>query len=181
MSQDDIDLSSIDWSKLTSLLLSGASYALTVANNWSISHPYRSAGALLYISSNPNILLTPLRLTGKTTLYICLLPLRVVIWPFKVLGRFILYILGFRRRGVDRDSFASYYQSNQYGGYVPRDSAFTRFQSYGATSDDEVESTPELAVSWLSGTGAVFVLGRTITVLVLTEINIQPPSTSSFI
>ncbi|OAX42069.1 hypothetical protein K503DRAFT_863390 [Rhizopogon vinicolor AM-OR11-026] len=157
MSQDDI---TIDWSKLTGLILSGVSHAVTVANNWSISHPYLSAGALLCISSNPKILLTPLRLTGKTTLYICLLPLRVVIWPFKVLGRFILYILGFRRRGVDRDSFASYYQSNHYGGYVPRDSAFAHFQSYGATSDDEVESIPELAVSWLSGIGAVFVLGR---------------------
>ncbi|OAX42066.1 hypothetical protein K503DRAFT_767140 [Rhizopogon vinicolor AM-OR11-026] len=118
MSQDDIDLPSIDWSGLTGFILSGASHALM-------------------------ILLTPLRLTGKTTLYICPLPLRVIIWPFKVLGRFILYILGFRRRGVDRGTRLMFHH---YGGYVPRDSAFTHFQSYGATSDGEAESAPQLAV-----------------------------------
>jgi hypothetical protein len=40
---------------------------------------------------------------------------------------------------------------------------FAEFQSYGATSDDDEkngESTSALAVSWLSGVGAVFVLGR---------------------
>ncbi|KAJ8595397.1 hypothetical protein M405DRAFT_363568 [Rhizopogon salebrosus TDB-379] len=139
------DLPDIDWSKLSGSILSGASYALTVANDWSNSNPYLAAGALLCISAKPNILLTPLRWTGKTTL-------------------FILYILGFRRRGVERDSFASRYQSQCYGGYVPRDSMFAEFQSYGATSDDnekDGESTPALAISWLSGIGAVFVLGRT--------------------
>jgi len=64
------------------------------------------------------------------------------------------------------DSFASRYQSRRYGGYVPRDSMFAEFQSSGATSDvddddDGAESTHVLAVSWLSGIGAVFVLGRT--------------------
>jgi hypothetical protein len=61
------------------------------------------------------------------------------------------------------DSFASRYQSRRYGGYVPRDSMFAEFQSSGATSDDDDgdDSTPVLAVSWLSGIGAVFVLGRT--------------------
>jgi len=110
-----------------------------------------------------------------------------------------LYIFGFRGDGVAKgisqlinykclvtlnanmtDSLASQYQSNVYGGYVPRDSTFSRFQSYGATdyyddlealrlanADDdenkdlEVGSIIAVGVSWLSAIGAVIVLGRT--------------------
>ncbi|KAG2054931.1 hypothetical protein BDR06DRAFT_365350 [Suillus hirtellus] len=155
-------------------------YALTKVNtSWSTRHPYVAAGALILISANPELLLTPLRLAG----------------------RFTLYIFGFRRQGVAKgtsysfnyrclmtlntnmtDSLASQYQSHLYGGYVPRDSTFARFQSYGAADnyDDDMEEALRLAsveehenrdkpkkesilgvgVSWLSGIGAVFVLGR---------------------
>ncbi|KAG1720272.1 uncharacterized protein EDB91DRAFT_1178294, partial [Suillus paluster] len=167
MSQQDEDLLDIDWLKLRDTIL--ASCAVTEINNWSINHPYIAAGALLCISGNPELLLTPLRLTGKTARYICLLPFRLFFWPFKMLGRLILYIFGFRRGGVAKDSFASRYQSRRYGGYVPRDSGFAKFQSHGATEYDEDEggSTLAVAVSWLSGAGAVFVLGQGMGVVVL--------------
>lgn len=170
-----------------------------ITHSPAIKHPYVAAGALICISANPDILLTPLRLTGRTTLYICLLPLRLILWPFKLLGKFILYIFGFRRHGVAKgmfwsinhrrlmtlnatitDSLASQYQSHHYGGYVPRDSTFARFQSYGAAdyyddmealrsangddygiNDSEAGSTLAIGVSWLSAIGGVFVLGRT--------------------
>ncbi|KAG2141475.1 hypothetical protein BD769DRAFT_1426484 [Suillus cothurnatus] len=164
-----------------------------------IRHPYVAAGALICVSTSPDLLLTPLRLTGRTTLYFCLLPFRLILWPLKLLGRFALYIFGFRGDGVAKgisqpinykclvtlnanmaDSLASQYQSNVYGGYVPRDSTFSRFQSYGTTDyyddlevlrlanadDDEnkdlgVGSIIAVGVSWLSAIGAVIVLGRT--------------------
>ncbi|KAG2030916.1 hypothetical protein BDR03DRAFT_156008 [Suillus americanus] len=152
-----------------------------------IRHPFVAAGALICIYANPDILLTPLRLTGRTSL-----------WPFKLSWRFALYIFGFRGHGVAKDSLASRYQSHRYGGYVPRDSTFARFQSYGATEhydisearrfaddnpeamrlvlddlealrsahaddenrDFELRSMLADGVSWLSAIGALFVLGR---------------------
>lgn len=105
-------------SKLRGAIVSGASnpqgttmiscayYTLTTANKWgklfatghdilmgashfpAIRHPYVATGAFLCISANPELLLTPLQLA----VYICLL-------PFKALGRFMMYVLGFRRRG----------------------------------------------------------------------------------
>ncbi|KAG1719810.1 hypothetical protein EDB19DRAFT_1781170 [Suillus lakei] len=180
MSQQALDVPNIDWPKLRDTILASSIYALTGVNNWSIRHPYVAAGALICISANPDILLTPLRLTGRTACYIGLLPLRLILWPFKLLGRFILYIFGFRKQGVAKDSLASQYQSHLYGGYVPRDSTFARFQSYGtadyyddieealvsANADDyenrglDAGSAVAVAVSWLSAIGAVFVLGR---------------------
>ncbi|KAG2064497.1 hypothetical protein BDR04DRAFT_1235072 [Suillus decipiens] len=183
MSQEALlpDLPNVDWSKLWDAILTSLIHALTEVNNWSIRHPYVAAGALICISANPDVLLTPLRLAGRTTLYICLLPLRLILWPLKLFGRFTLYILGFRRCGVARDSLASQYQSHIYGGYVPQDSTFARFQSYGAADyyDDmealrlanaEYENINQQAaskravgpgVSWLSAIGAVLVLSRT--------------------
>ncbi|KAG1845016.1 hypothetical protein C8R48DRAFT_734951 [Suillus tomentosus] len=136
MSQQDLDLPDIEWPELWNTMHASSLYALTKANtSWSTRHPYVAAGALILISANPELLLTPLRLAG----------------------RFTLYIFGFRRQGVAKDSLASQYQSHLYGGYVPRDSTFARFQSYGAA---EKESILGVGVSWLSGIGAVFVLGR---------------------
>jgi len=161
MSQQDLDLPDIEWPELWNTMHASSLYALTKANtSWSTRHPYVAAGALILISANPELLLTPLRLAG----------------------RFTLYIFGFRRQGVAKDSLASQYQSHLYGGYVPRDSTFARFQSYGAADnyDADMEEALRLAsveehenrdqpetgsilgvgVSWLSGIGAVFVLGR---------------------
>jgi len=132
------------------------------------------------------IILRPLQFAGRTVRYICLLTWRLITWPFKALGRFILYIVGFQRHGVQRDSLASHYQSSHYGGDVPQDSVSAHYQSYGAagydhesadavvnmpqesilptwgTHDDyfKAGSKPVVIVSWMSAIGALFVLGR---------------------
>ncbi|OAX42071.1 hypothetical protein K503DRAFT_767143 [Rhizopogon vinicolor AM-OR11-026] len=187
------DLPDIDWSKLRGKISSWASHvldALIVANAWTISHPYITISILLCICIKPGIILRPLQFTGRIARYICLFTWRLVTWPFKAFGRFILYIMGFMRQGVERDSFASNYQSHHYGGHVPQDSAFAHLQSYGATgydyeSADTVDyvpqepalaqvpssnttnddyfkpgSKPAAAVFWTSTIAALFVLGR---------------------
>lgn len=128
------------WAKLWGTILSSILFALTEVNNLSIRHPYKSAGALLFISAftDPAMLLTLLQL-------LCSLLVRLIIWCF-----------GFRSRGVAKGSFASQYQSRRYGGNVPRDSGFAKLQSYGATMP-KVRST---LVSLLSCAGAVIILGR---------------------
>ncbi|KAG1719809.1 hypothetical protein EDB19DRAFT_625763 [Suillus lakei] len=114
-SQKDIDLKNIDCSKIwadflsrvssaltqasqlvTKLLgtiLSGVLFALTEANTWSIMHPYAAAGALICISAftNIGIFLTLLQLTGTIAVFLCLLPVRLIIWCF-----------GFRSQGVEQ-------------------------------------------------------------------------------
>ncbi|KIJ09627.1 hypothetical protein PAXINDRAFT_102211, partial [Paxillus involutus ATCC 200175] len=63
------------------------------------------------------------------------------------LGRLLLYLPGFRRRGVERESFD---QARYNGGYVPLDSQFAHFQAYGTDSeDDEDGSWLASLVSWL--------------------------------
>jgi len=54
----------------------------------------------------------------------------------------ILDVLGFGREGVRRDTLASNYQSNHYGGYLPPNSLFSTYQSYGAVND--------LEINWMS-------------------------------
>ncbi|KAG1809238.1 hypothetical protein EV424DRAFT_173814 [Suillus variegatus] len=146
MSQQDLDLPDIEWPELWNTMHASSLYALTKANtSWSTRHPYVAAGALILISANPELLLTPLRLAG----------------------RFTLYIFGFRRQGVAKDSLASQYQSHLYGGYVPRDSTFARFQSYGAADNYDADlkqdrylglvspgcQVLELCLSWAGGGG----------------------------
>ncbi|KAG1845012.1 hypothetical protein C8R48DRAFT_837578 [Suillus tomentosus] len=157
MSQQDLDLNwSILWDATTCLTC----YFATELNNWSIRHPYIAAVTLIYISGTPELLLTPLRIAR----YLCFLPFRLILWPFKLLTRFILYIVGFRRQGVAKGSYASRYQSRRYGGYVPSQSAFSKFQAHGATDDyedgDEPQSTFAAPVSFMAGIGGWFVLGR---------------------
>ncbi|KIJ09059.1 hypothetical protein PAXINDRAFT_157989 [Paxillus involutus ATCC 200175] len=61
------------------------------------------------------------------------------------LGRFLLYLPGFRQRGVERESFD---QARYNGGYVPHDLPSAHFQAYG-TEDDEGSSWLASLVSWL--------------------------------
>ncbi|KAG1764399.1 hypothetical protein EV702DRAFT_1154138 [Suillus placidus] len=158
MSQHDLDLPDLNWSILQDTCLT--CYAVTELNNWSIRHPYVATGALLCISGNPELLLTPLRLAR----YTFFLPFRLILWPFKLLARFILYILGFRKEGVAKGSIASQYQSRRYGGHVPQQSTFSKFQAHGATDDyedgDEIRSMFAVPVSLMMSIGVVFVLGR---------------------
>ncbi|KAG2085821.1 uncharacterized protein F5147DRAFT_841670 [Suillus discolor] len=196
MSQQDLDLPDIDWPEVTvrNTILGPSVSALTKVNNWSIRHPYVAVGALMLISANPDLLFTPLRLAGKTTLYICDLPpvrYGLIVLPFKLklYWRILLYTFISLRsarqkiaKGVSyvtlnmADSLASQRQRHLCGGYVPRDSTFARSQSYGAAYDmeealrlvEELENRDRretgsilgVGVSWLSGIGAVFVLGR---------------------
>ncbi|KAG1719814.1 hypothetical protein EDB19DRAFT_626224 [Suillus lakei] len=168
-SQKDIDLKNVDWSKiwadilsrvssalaqagqlvakLLGTILSGILFALTEANTWSIMHPYAAAGALICISAftNIGIFLTLLQLTGTIVVFLCLLPVRLIIWCF-----------GFRNQGVEQGSFASQYQSSHYGGAVPRGSGFAKLQSFGAT----MWTVPLTLISLLSYIGVAVVLGR---------------------
>lgn len=63
-----------------------------------------------------------------------------------------------------KGSYASQYQSRQYGGHVPRQSTFSKFQARGATDDSEngEETTSMFAgpVSFMMSIGVIFVLGR---------------------
>jgi hypothetical protein len=119
----DIDLSKL-WDDAIACL-----NALTMVNEWcmlfvfwdtiftdklitppAISHPYITTFALLCIYVQPEIILEPLRLTGKTAFYICLVTLRLIIYPFKALGRFILYMYvdNFERHDVERGIYIIY-------------------------------------------------------------------------
>ncbi|KAG2141474.1 hypothetical protein BD769DRAFT_83573 [Suillus cothurnatus] len=91
-----VDILRNHWTKLWGSILSSSLYALTEVNNLSIRHPYKSAGALLLISvfENPAMLSTVLQLTG-TTIFLCFLPVRWIIWG-----------LGFRGRGVEKCTLA---------------------------------------------------------------------------
>ncbi|KAG1760735.1 hypothetical protein EDD22DRAFT_899971 [Suillus occidentalis] len=143
----DLGLTNINWSKLLDDILSHALSASTAINNWSIGHPYKSAGALLLISAfgNPAMLLTLLQVTGTATVFLCFLPVRLIIWSF-----------GFGSRGVIKDSYASQYQSRHFAGNVSRGSGFSKLQSYGAT----MPTATSTLVSLLSYTGALIILGR---------------------
>ncbi|KAG2030917.1 hypothetical protein BDR03DRAFT_973794 [Suillus americanus] len=164
-SQKDIDLKNIDLSKvwadilnalrqaghllveLWGTILSSVLFAFTEANVWSIMHPYAAAGALIFISAIANIgvFLTLLQLTGSIAVFLCLLPVRLIVW-----------CCGFRSQGVAQGSFASQYQSNYYGGTVPRGSGFAHLQSVGAT----MWIIPSTLISLLSYAGVAIVLGR---------------------
>ncbi|KAG1877416.1 hypothetical protein F4604DRAFT_620055 [Suillus subluteus] len=139
-------------------------------NNWSIRHPYVAAGALICISANPDILLTPLR--------IC------------------LYVFGFSGHGIAKGTFqsinyrclmtlntnmidsssrvAEYYNDLEEMRLVEGDFSVEALKIINddlevlrlADADDEnrdfeVRSMLAHGVSWLSAIGAVFVLGRT--------------------
>ncbi|OAX42064.1 hypothetical protein K503DRAFT_416092 [Rhizopogon vinicolor AM-OR11-026] len=118
-------------------------------------HPYLAVGALLCISANPEILLTPLRLTGRITEDICLLPSQVIIWPFKVFGRFIL---GFRKHGLERSSSLINYINLFIANQICQ--SFMELQSNGATNQREKSELAAFVSVW-SGVRAVRVLGRT--------------------
>lgn len=142
-----LGLTNINWSKLLDDILSHALSASTAINNWSIRHPYKSAGALLLIPllTDPAMFSTLLQLTGTATVFLCFLPVRLIIWCF-----------GFGSRGVKKDSYASQYQSRHYSGSVPRGSRFSKLQSYGAT----MPTVTSTLVSLLSYAGAMTILAR---------------------
>ncbi|KAG2122236.1 hypothetical protein DEU56DRAFT_832735 [Suillus clintonianus] len=168
---NQVDLPNIDWAKLWAAILSrasdvltkakqlvpkllrtvlsGALIGLTAINTQSIIHPYAVAGILILISAATNIgiFLALLQSTGAIALFLCFLPVYLIIW-----------CLGFRSQGVQQVSLASQYQASHYGGYVPRGSGFSQLQSLGATAG--MLTFLLTLVSLLSYAGAVIVLGR---------------------
>ncbi|KAG1844959.1 hypothetical protein DFJ58DRAFT_843889 [Suillus subalutaceus] len=171
-SQKDIDLSKV-WADILNALkqaghllygiryfiftssLMGALDAYFLGSNcgalfspvFAIMHPYAAAGALIFISAIANIgvFMTLLQLTGTIAVFLCLLPVQLIVW-----------CCGFRNQGVAQGSFASQYQSNYYGGTVPRGSGFSHLQSVGATT----WIVPSTLISLLSYAGVAIVLGR---------------------
>ncbi|KDR80893.1 hypothetical protein GALMADRAFT_241391 [Galerina marginata CBS 339.88] len=58
---------------------------------------------------------------------------RYVVWGLpKCIFVWFLRCLGFGEEGIEPDSYASRYQSTYYGAYIPEDSHFAHYQSYGA-------------------------------------------------
>jgi len=141
------NISRIYWAKMWGSILPRVLFVLTEVNNLSIMHPYAAAVALILLSAFTNIgvFLTLSQLTGTIAVFLCLLPVRLIIW-----------CLGFRSEGVAQGSFASAYQSSHYGGTVPRGSSFAHLQSTGAT----MWPVPLTLVSLLSYAGVAIVLGR---------------------
>jgi hypothetical protein len=135
------------WTKLWYSIFSSILFPLTEVNNWSIRHPYKSAGTLLLISvfEDPTILLTIWQL------------ILIMIFLFLLFVRCIIWVLGFRSRGVKKGSVASRYQSCRYGGNVPRCSVFAKLQSCAASRRTV---TFRLLSAFLSFAGAVVVLIR---------------------
>ncbi|KAF8184469.1 hypothetical protein BJ912DRAFT_528194 [Pholiota molesta] len=109
-----------------------------------VQYPYRTAGVLFLWSYYPQFPFRILRFGLYTApLYIANLPFRMLYFGLYVVPRSIirgiLACLGFQR-GIRADSFASNYQSHRYGGYTPRNSMFSKAQSYGAINGDGLYS-----------------------------------------
>ncbi|PPQ86559.1 hypothetical protein CVT25_007217 [Psilocybe cyanescens] len=72
----------------------------------------------------------------------------------------ILRCLGFRKT-IQRDSYASRYQSTHYRGHIPKESTFSSFQTYAALAADaenNEEEEPQGMLSGLVGCG-LFITG----------------------
>ena len=71
-------------------------------------HPYFAAGGLLLLSFNPKLLLTPLRVVERTIISTPFLLCMLAVLPFQLLAIFFLWLLGFRRGGVERGAKDTY-------------------------------------------------------------------------
>ncbi|CAA7265164.1 unnamed protein product [Cyclocybe aegerita] len=94
-----------------------------------VEHPYASAAILLLWAFYP------------------LFPFHLFYFLFYVIPRNlvlgILTCLGFEGYGLRADSPASRYQSRNYGGFIPRNSVFSRTQSYGTTGIIDQTGSPQ--------------------------------------
>jgi len=89
---------------------------------------------------------------------------KVLVWDIpKGLTLAFLRSLGFGEKGPRYNSYASRYQRDHYGGYIPKDSEFSHYQSWGArglppsgASYDEKEETSGL---WAPFSWGLFVVG----------------------
>lgn len=129
-----------------------------------VQYPYRTAGVLFLWSYYPQFPFRILRFglyAASLRINIVILPFRLLYFVLYVVPRSIirgiLACLGFQRGikasenniiigfsinlltisfvHLSTDSFASNYQSHHYGGYTPRNSVFSKAQSYGAIDE----------------------------------------------
>lgn len=113
-------------------------------------HPFITSATLLFWSYFPDI---PFR-----TIYIILYAGPLAFY------RRILSLVGFTSDGIARGSLAAGYQSERYGGNLPRDSLFASYQSYGATNVEYISEERrkhgwfDILIGWVAFVGAVVVL-----------------------
>lgn len=97
--------------------------------------------------------------------YVVEIPFKFMYNVFYVVPRAIFHgildVLGFRSEGIGRneDTWASNYQSSNYGGYVPPNSFFSTYQSYGAVAANDLE------INWMVGEGSAGNRGKFMTTL----------------
>ncbi|KAK0219900.1 hypothetical protein IW262DRAFT_987920 [Armillaria fumosa] len=106
--------------------------ALILNDRLAEGHPYIYEAACIFLLLNPMVLTWP----SKACKMLIRLPIAFARW--------FVRSLGYNNTGIARNSFASRYQSINYGGYVPRDSVFSGMQSFGAYNEDwdEEEEIP---------------------------------------
>ncbi|KAK0489575.1 hypothetical protein EDD18DRAFT_1189930 [Armillaria luteobubalina] len=107
--------------------------ALILNDQLADCHPYIYQAACIFLLLNPRVLTWPFKA--------CKMLIRLPI----AFARWFVRSLGYNNTGIARNSFASRYQSINYGGNVPRDSVFSGIQSFGAYDEedwDEEEDIP---------------------------------------
>ncbi|PBK61562.1 hypothetical protein ARMSODRAFT_1025486 [Armillaria solidipes] len=122
--------------------------ALILNDQLAMGHPYIYAGTCMFLLSTPVVLTWPFKA--------CYMLIRLPI----AFARWFVRSLGYNNTGIARNSFASRYQSINYGGYVPRDSVFSGMQSFGAYNEeawDEEEEIPVYATLLQIGVGVLLI------------------------
>lgn len=125
----------------------GVEVALQKVGHFVTEHRLLSSAALLLWSYYPDV--------PFVTVY------NVFYATPRAIFRWILGCFGFTEDGIARNSWASQYQSIEYGGYIPRDSLFASYQSFGASDFEWEEESPGWFLSivrWSACIAAVYVL-----------------------
>ncbi|PBK61495.1 hypothetical protein ARMSODRAFT_964872 [Armillaria solidipes] len=117
-----------DWNGVLEMVKS----ALILNDQLAASHPKIYVGTCIFLLWQPVVLTWPFKICS-TLLGIPLTILRIPL----AIARWFVRCLGFgNNTGIERNSFASRYQSANYGGRVPRDSLFSGMQSFGAYNEE---------------------------------------------
>jgi len=80
-----------------------------------------------------------------------------LVWPFKKSFVYILYLLGFEKGTIRKGSYATSYQREYYGGYIPEYSTFSNLQSMATMGEMEDEEPAVVvpfyarALGWMAG------------------------------
>ncbi|KAK0475262.1 hypothetical protein IW261DRAFT_515002 [Armillaria novae-zelandiae] len=119
---------SSDWNSV----LEFAENALILNDQLASSHPKIYAASCIFLLWQPVVLTWPFKICSV----LISIPLAILRIPLAI-ARWFVRSLGFgNNTGIKRNSFASRYQSANYGGHVPRDSLFSGMQSFGAYNEE---------------------------------------------